>query len=98
MIDELGLVAVTVVMLLTGLVWQLKAPTLVGGSVLAAYLLVLVGMLAIHPNVTMGMYLAIGGGRLFAAGIALSVYRERLLTLPERLKSREGVFQVLNWR
>jgi hypothetical protein len=98
MIDELGLVAVTVVMLLTGLVWQLKAPTLVGGSVLAAYLLVLVGMLAIHPNVTMGMYLAIGGGLLFAAGIALSVYRERLLTLPERLKSREGVFQVLNWR
>ena len=98
MIDELGLVAVTVLMLVTGLVWQLKAPTLIGGTVLAAYLLVLVGMLAIHPNVTMGMYLAIGGGLLFAAGIALSVYRERLLALPGRMKSREGVFQVLNWR
>jgi len=97
-IDELVLVGITVLMLLTGLVWQLKAPTLIGGTVLAGYLLVLVGMLAIHPNMTMGVYLAVGGGLLFAAGIALSVYRERLLALPERMKSREGVFRVLNWR
>ncbi len=99
-IDELGLVGVTLLMLVTGLAWQLKAPTLIGGTVLAAYLLVLVGTLAIYPNVSryMGIFLAIGGGLLFAAGVALSVYRERLLALPERMKSREGVFQVLNWR
>jgi hypothetical protein len=96
--DEFGLVLVTVVMVVTGYAWQLKAPTLVGGSVLAAYLVVLVGMLAIHRNVAMGVYLAVGGGLLFAAGIALSVYRERLLALPEQIKSREGVFRVLNWR
>ncbi|MCI0360833.1 MAG: hypothetical protein L0211_20330 [Planctomycetaceae bacterium] len=97
-IDELGLVLVTVLMVITGLVWQLKAPTLIGGTILAAYLLVLVGMLAIHPNVAMGVYLAIGGGLLFGAGIGLSIYRERLLALPDKIKSREGVFQVLNWR
>lgn len=97
-IDEAGLVIITALMLVTGLIWQLKAPTLIGGTILAAYLVVLVGMLAIYPNAPMGVYLAIGGGLLFAAGVALSIYRERLLALPEKIKSREGVFQVLNWR
>jgi len=36
--------------------------------------------------------------QLFAAGIALSVYRERLLALPDKIKAREGVFSVLSWR
>jgi hypothetical protein len=96
--DELGLVLVTVLMLVTGYSWHLKAPTLIGGTTLSVYLLVLVGMLAVMPNVTMGVYLAVGGGLLFAVGIGLSVYRERLLALPEKFKGREGVFGILNWR
>jgi hypothetical protein len=96
--DEFGLVLVTVLMLITGYSWQLKAPTLAGGVGLASYLMVLIGMLAVLPNVAMGVYLAVGGGLLFAVGIALSIYRERLLALPEKIKSREGVFSVLNWR
>ena len=47
-----------------------------------------------RPALSAGRRFAI----LFAVGVALSVYRERLLALPERMKSREGVFQVLNWR
>jgi hypothetical protein len=96
--DEAGLVLVTVLMLVTGYSWQLKAPTMFGGVGLVAYLLVLVGMLAVMPNVAMGVYLAVGGGLLFAAGVALSVYRERLLALPDKIKAREGVFRVLSWR
>jgi hypothetical protein len=96
--DEVGLVLVTVLMLVTGYSWQLKAPTMFGGIGLVAYLLVLVGMLAVMPNVTMGMLLAVGGGLLFAAGVALSIYRERLLALPDKIKFREGVFSVLSWR
>ena len=78
--------------------WQLKAPTMFGGVNLVAYLLVLIGMLAILPNVAMGVYLAAGGALLFAAGIALSIYRERLLALPEKIREREGLFRVLSWR
>jgi hypothetical protein len=96
--DEAGLVLVTVLMLVTGFSWQLKAPTLFGGIGLVSYLLVLIGMLAIRPNVAMGVYLAVGGGLLFAFGIALSVYRERLLALPSRIQNREGVFSILSWR
>jgi hypothetical protein len=96
--DEAGLVLVTVLMLVTGYSWQLKAPTMFGGVNLVAYLLVLIGMLAILPNVAMGVYLAAGGALLFAAGIGLSIYRERLLALPEKIREREGVFRVLSWR
>lgn len=96
--DEAGLVLVTVLMLVTGFSLQLKAPTLFGGVGLVTYLLVLIGMLAIRPNVAMGVYLAIGGGLLFAFGIALSIYRERLLALPGRIQNREGVFRILSWR
>ena len=34
----------------------------------------------------------------FGAGLLLSVYRDRLRTLPDRFKRREGVFRVLTWR
>jgi hypothetical protein len=96
--DELGLVLVTVLMLVTGYSWQLKMPTMIGGLGLGTYLAVLVGTLAYFPNVAMGVYLAAGGGLLFAAGIVLSIYRERLLELPGKMARREGVFQVLTWR
>ncbi|WP_254508745.1 hypothetical protein [Anatilimnocola floriformis] len=96
--DEMGLLTVAVLMLVTGYAWQLKSPVIVGGGALGLYLLVLIGMLAYFPNVAIGFYLAIGGGLLFACGVALSVFRERLSDLPRKISEREGVFQVLNWR
>ena len=44
------------------------------------------------------VYLMIGGAVFFGTGLGLSLYRDRLLTLPDRLKRREGVFRVLTWR
>lgn len=58
----------------------------------------LVASLAYHPQVAIGVYLAAGGAAVFALGVALSMYRERLLELPERMANREGVFRILNWR
>jgi len=45
-----------------------------------------------------GGYLAIAGGVVFLLGIVLSMYRERLLALPDQIAKREGVFKVLDWR
>lgn len=39
-----------------------------------------------------------GGGLVFASGIALSVFREKLLVLPDQIAHRKGVFSMLNWR
>jgi hypothetical protein len=96
--DELILTTIGVLMLATGLSWRLKATTLLGGLSFGGYLVVLVASALRHPELTMGAYLVAIGLAVFATGIALSIYRERLLMLPERIAKREGVFQVLDWR
>jgi hypothetical protein len=44
------------------------------------------------------VFLAADGAEIFVTGSLLSIYRERLLALPEKVKPREGVFRVLGWR
>ena len=47
---------------------------------------------------TVAMIIIAGGAIIFGAGLLLSIYRDRLLSLPDRLHRHEGVFGVLNWR
>jgi len=35
---------------------------------------------------------------IFAIGIALSIYRDRLLALPEQIAKHEGLFKIIDWR
>jgi hypothetical protein len=42
--------------------------------------------------------MTLGGGSIFLIGLLLSVYRDRLLALPQKIKQRQGIFQVLSWR
>jgi len=96
--DELAILTVTVLMLVTGLGWQVKSTTLIGSGVLTLYLIIMIGGLAYQPQVAVGVYLAIGGACLFASGVALSIHREKLLRLPEKIVNREGIFRVIGWR
>ena len=96
--DEFALFAVTVLMLVTGYSWQIKSTTFCGGLALVLYLSIVIVSLGWQQQVAAGVYLAVGGAALFALGIALSIYREKLLRLPEQIAKREGVFHVLNWR
>jgi hypothetical protein len=78
---------------------RLRATTLAGAFMTVVWLLSL--LLLIHlPKALQitAVYIMIGGGVFFATGLALAVYRDRLKTLPERFKRREGVFRVLGWR
>ena len=67
--DELALLTVSILMLLTGFVWQVKSTTLHGGVALATYLVVLIVSLGWQPQLAVGVYLAVGGGLVFAGGI-----------------------------
>ena len=96
--DELAVVTFGLLMLATGAAWRLKATTILGGSALAGYLVMLLVSLLRRPETTMGVYLAVAGMTLFLVAVTLSIYRDRLLALPEQISKREGVFQVLNWR
>jgi len=96
--DEMALVTISVLMLLTGFVWQVKSTTLHGGGGLGLYLVVLIVSLGWQPQLAIGVYLAIGGGLLFACGIALSVYRDKLLAIPAKIAKKEGIFRIIGWR
>ena len=98
--DELGLLTVTVLMLVTGYGWQAKWPTLLGGGCLTLYLFLLIAELAHGAEKILGVaiFMTIVGTLIFAGGILLSVYRERLLELPEKIAKREGIFRIVTWR
>lgn len=97
-LDEMALFVVTVALLVTGYSWQIKSTTFFGGASLTLYLIIIVVSLGWQQQLAAGVYLAVGGGVLFGLGIALSMYREKLLQLPEQIAKREGVFRMLNWR
>ncbi len=88
----------TVLLLATGYSWQIQSTTFFGGLGLLIYLMVIIGSMAYRPEVAVGVYLLIGGALLFGSGILLSVYRDRLLKLPEQISRREGIFRIIGWR
>jgi hypothetical protein len=96
--DELALLTLTIPMLVTGMSWKIKATTLGGGLALGVYLVVLVISVAYRPEVAVGIYLASGGAIVFAIGIVLSIYRDKLMEIPDHVANRTGVFKILNWR
>jgi hypothetical protein len=98
-INELGMLAAGLLLLATGFMFQIKSTTLTGAFMSVLYLMSMVLFLRVPEKLqTTAVYIMVGGGLFFAAGLALSLYRDRLLALPERIKRREGVFRVLTWR
>jgi hypothetical protein len=98
--NELGLVVAGITLLGIGIMCRLKATTLIGGAALLVHILIVIVHLHrfLHEQVIVGIYLTAGGGLLFGTGVLLSLYRDRLLALPEQIKRREGVFRILAWR
>ncbi|MEM9589097.1 MAG: hypothetical protein AAGA03_17580, partial [Planctomycetota bacterium] len=76
--DEWLLIALSVLLILTGSVLSRRPITLVGVSTLTLYLCGLVGSLLVEARLATGVYLAIAGALVFAMGIGLSIYRDRM--------------------
>ena len=95
---ELGFLAAGVLLLAGGIVCQLKSTTLTGGALTVLYFATLLIFIPWTRLNAVAWFILIGGGLVFGAGLALSVFREQLLTLPERIRRREGAFRVLRWR
>jgi hypothetical protein len=96
--DDMILATFSLLLLLTGIAWRIKASSIIGCLSLALQLIVVTGSLIYRPDVEMGVYLAIGGGLIFLIGLALSIYRDRLQSLSHQFTHHEGIFQVLDWR
>jgi uncharacterized membrane protein (UPF0136 family) len=96
--NELGFLAAAVLLVTSGYLFQLKSTTLTGAALTALYFITLLIYVPWSRLNAVAIFITVGGGTLFGAGLLLSVYRDRLLTLPDRMKRREGVFRVLTWR
>jgi len=96
--DEMLLVTALLPLIVVGCVARIRSATLVGVGGMAIYLLTLFANLVYRPELAVGIYLGVGGLMIFLIGIALSVWRDRILEIPGRIASRRGIFQVIDWR
>jgi hypothetical protein len=98
-LNEVGMLAAGLILLASGFMFQLKSTTIHGALLMGVYLATLALFIRFPRQLqSTAVYMMIGGGAFFGIGILLSLYRDRLLALPERIKRREGVFRVLTWR
>ena len=96
---EVGALAIGLALVSTGALCRLRATTLGGAGLLATYLLSLVTLIQVPEKLqTTAVYLMVGGGVCFGGALLLSIYRDRLLALPRKVREGEGVFAVLKWR
>ncbi len=99
MLHEIGVLAVGLGLLGIGIVCRIRSSTLLGSGALTVYVVSLLGLLRIPNQLqTTAIYMMVGGGLFFLVAVLLSIYRDRLLALPEKVREGEGVFQVLKWR
>ncbi len=97
-LNEFGFLFVSIALLATGILFQLKSTTMVGSAMTALYFVTLLLFIPWSRLNAVALAITIGGGTIFGFGLILAFFRDRLLALPERIKQREGVFRVFNWR
>ena len=97
-VNEFGFLFVSVALLATGVLFQLKSTTIVGSAMTVLYFLTLVMFVPFGQMNSIALAITIGGGVIFGSGLILAFFRDRLLTLPDRIHRREGIFRVFSWR
>ncbi|WP_442484385.1 hypothetical protein [Aeoliella sp. SH292] len=95
--NEVGALLAGLALLGAGVVCRMRATTFVGATVTTVWVLSLVTLVNLQLQ-NASVYMMIGGGAFFAVAVMLSIYRDRLLALPEKVRNREGLFGVLDWR
>ena len=98
-VHEVGVLAISLALAGSGVLAKLRSTTLCGAAALATYVVGLVVLIDVPDQLqTVAVYLMTGGGTLFAIAVLLSVYRDRLLALPDKVRRGDGMFAVLKWR
>ena len=99
LIHEVGVLSVGLLLLGAGVLCRIRWSTIVGSTTLLVYVTSLIGMIHLPEQLeTTAITMMIGGGLFFGSALLLSVYRDRLLAIPQRMHDGDGVFRVLKWR
>lgn len=96
---EIGTLVLGLMLLGSGILCRLRATTIVGAATTLVYVGTLVVFIRLPEQLQhMAVYMMIGGGIFFGTALLLSIYRDYLLALPERVRQGKGLFRVLTWR
>lgn len=96
---ELGVLLLGLAMFGVGSLLQTRATTLVGATTLALYVASLLFLVPWPDQLqNTSVLMMVLGGLFFLVAILLSAYRERLIQIPGKIKSGEGIYRVLKWR
>ena len=86
-------------LLAAGLGCKIRFTTIAGATLLGTYVLSLVALLRMPTMLnSVSTIMMIGGGSCFLIAVGLSVYRDRIMSLPSKIREGDGVFRVLHWR
>ncbi|MEM7785141.1 MAG: hypothetical protein AAF623_17465 [Planctomycetota bacterium] len=98
-LNEIGTLAIGLILLGSGIMTRVRSTTF-GGAILCLTVVGgLVALIRIPSQLnSAAIIMMIGGGIFFGTAILLSFYRDWLVSLPERIKQRKGLFQVMKWR
>ena len=96
---EVGAIVGSLALLGSGLLCRLRITTVTGASILAAYVVSLATLIRWPSQLqNVSVVMMIGGGLFFGTALLMSIYRDRLVSLPRKVRDGEGLFKVLKWR
>ena len=98
-IHEIGGFVIALFLLGSGIITQVRSTTLSGATLLVVFVFSNLLLINFPEQLQQtSVLMMIGGGTFFGVAILLSLYREKLIALPEKIKEGKGIFKVLKWR
>src|SRR5438105_2052584 len=79
--NEMALLTVGILLLVSGFLLRIKSTTITGGGLLVVQLAMMLVFIGMRAQLAVGVYLAAGGAVVFGTGLLLSIYRDRLMDL-----------------
>lgn len=96
---EVAVLATALLLVAAGILCRIRSTTIVGAMGMVIYVTSLLTMIPLPEKLqNISVIMMVGGGVFFTTAILLSVYRERIIAIPQRFDQRAGIFQVLKWR
>lgn len=96
---EAAAIIVAFLLLGLGLACRIRSTTIAGTGVATVYMASLLFLIQWPGQLqSVSMLMMVGGGLFFGVAVLLSMYRDRLISLPEDIREGRGMFRVLRWR
>ena len=96
---EIAVLATLLTLLSAGILCRIRSTTIVGAAGMVIYVASLLTMIPLPEKLqSISVVMMAGGAIFFTTAILLSVYRDRIIAIPQRFQAGEGLFQVLKWR